>query len=183
MLDPKSETSDHDLDPLTPRLDSLEGKRVGVFGNGKPPAEPHSRVIVDNLDDIVDDIDIVTKYRDFYDLQDQEGQMDELREWAVEEDLDASILTIGDCGTCTKYTAWATNTMEDLGIPSVGLIMGGLESDFETASREEGRKVRYYVVPTKANRTDMDIISEKFTEEAMADLISRLTDPLTDEEH
>ena len=40
MYDPVADSDETERKPIAPRLERIEGARIGLFDNGKPAAEP-----------------------------------------------------------------------------------------------------------------------------------------------
>jgi len=50
MHDPVADADQTDREPIAPRLERIEGARIGLFDNGKPAAEPLLDVVEERLE-------------------------------------------------------------------------------------------------------------------------------------
>lgn len=178
MRNPIAESSDTDgLRPLTARVDSLAGKRIGFYNNAKPAAEPVTTVLGDRLAASHRDVSVVR----FHVPARSEDQLRQIGEWAAAE-TDVCITVIGDCGGCTRAVVRATNTIEAHGIPAVGLVAENFGLSFETHARDQGRLLRYQSVPVRSETTDMTEIRAAVGPAVLAGIEAALTEPLSGEE-
>ncbi|WP_265112109.1 UGSC family (seleno)protein [Halosolutus halophilus] len=181
MFDPVAETEDVGQKPISPRLESLENARIGLFDNGKPAAEPALAVIGERLQDRYPDVEIVTYAVEHLNRLKNDDVLDQIGSWADDE-TDACIGAIGDCGSCTKFLVYGVNAIERSGTPAVGLIDSGFALDWEMNSRDLGRPLRQHSVPEYSEVTDIERVRERITDEDIDELVARLTTPRTEEE-
>lgn len=169
------------LTPLAPRVGGLDGKRIGLYDNGKMAAEPVLAVLRGKLADAYDDVtfdefSLSAKHL----IQDPENQS-AVEEWAS-GDLDVCIGAIGDCGSCTKYLVWGLQVVEEAGVPSVGLLDEGFVLDWQSNAVERGIPLRYHAGAVRSEVRDHDLIAERLTPGAIEGIEDGLTRPLTDKE-
>jgi hypothetical protein len=110
-----------------------------------------------------------------------EAVLEEIGEWAAAE-TDVCIGAVGDCGSCTKFLAREVEPIEARGVPAIGLVVEGFELDWETNSRDLGRKLRYVTVPVRSETTDVERLRREMPPEEIETIEADLTRPLTDEE-
>lgn len=179
-LDPIADTETREQSSLSPRIDGFDGKRIGLLSNAKQTAKPLLMTVKSVIEEEYDNVSF-----DFYevdaldDLKDKEVQSD-IQEWA--QSLDAGITAMGDCGSCTKYLVWGTDSIEKAGTPGVGLLTDGFVLDWKSNSADRGRKIRYKVVPIRSEVSDRQRIEDKIDLSTIEDIESEHTRPLTDEE-
>lgn len=178
--DPLSQTGGTDLAPLSPRVDSLDEKRIGLYDNGKMAAEPVLGVLERKLREEYDDVSISTHAMETkHDVLDPE-KLAGVREWA-NEGLDVCIGAIGDCGSCTKYLTWGMHAVEEEGVPTVGLVDEGFVLDWQSNAVERGMPLRYEDTAVRSEVRDEDLIDERLTP-ALGSIEAELTRPLTERE-
>lgn len=178
--DPTAKLGDPSITALAPRVDGLDHATIGLYDNGKMAAEPVLEVLRGKLDERYDDV----TFEEFHlnakhEIQDPERQ-EQVREWAG--GLDVCIGAIGDCGSCTKYLTWGIQILEEEGVPSVGLVDPGFELDWQTNAVERGKALRYTTSAVRSEVRDHDQIATRLTPEALADIETELTRPLTAKE-
>lgn len=182
LLDPTGDEPDTERKPIAPRIDSLAGKDIGLFDNGKITAEPVLDVVEERLATAYPDASFsryalgknrVNKAKDADELA-------EVTEWASE--LDVGIGAFGDCGSCTKFLAWGVDAIEAGGTPGVGLIDEGFELDYQSNAIERGRPLRYAMLPVRSETPELDRVREQMTDETVAAIEAELTRPLTEDE-
>ena len=179
--DPTSTTDTTNLSSLSPRVDTLEGKRIGLYDNGKMAAEPVLEVLERKLRDRYTDISIEKHAMETKnDVRDPE-KLAAVGTWASEE-IDVCIGAIGDCGSCTKYLTWGIQRIEEEGVPAVGLIDEGFELDWQSNAIERGMPLRYNKTAVRSEIRDPDQIEERLTPEALDAIEDELTRPLTEKE-
>jgi len=97
--------------PLAPRLDTLEGKAIGLWSNKKLNAD----LLLENIrQELAKDYDF-TVVHGIYDP----GRLMEEHEWGDLDKCDAVILANGDCGACSTSGIANAIEMEKKGIPAV----------------------------------------------------------------
>lgn len=181
ILNPTSDSTT-ELNALAPRVDGLDGKRIGLYDNGKMAAEPVLEVLEGKLRERYDDVTISRHAKETkHDVEDPE-KLAAVSEWAREEDLDVCIGAIGDCGSCTKLLTWGMGAVEEVGVPTVGLIDEGFELDWQSNAVERGWPLRYNKTAVRSEVRDHDLIAERMTPEALDGIESELTRPLTETE-
>ena len=114
VLDP-TQASDADKAgaglPLAPRLDTLEGKAIGLWSNKKLNA--------DNLLEFIrQELAKDYSFSIVHGVYDP-GRLMEEHEWGDLEQCDAVILANGDCGACSTSGIANAIEMEKKGIPAV----------------------------------------------------------------
>lgn len=169
--------SDTERQALVPRVDDLEGKRIGLYKNSKPAAEPVTTVVRERLADRHPGATFVEYHRPAR----SEDSLREIGEWAAAE-ADACIAAVSDCGGCTRATVRATNAIEERSVPAVGLVAEGFRASWEANADDQGRPLRYQVLPIQSETTDVDVVRERVTTDAVDDIEAALTEPLTAEE-
>lgn len=182
LLDPTASAEETEQMPLSPRIDELSTKRIGLVGNGKQSAEPVLNIVEERLREKYDDPDIRYHLVDELNMLKDESVQADIGEWAVENDLDLAITAMGDCGSCTKFLVWATDAVEKVDIPAVGLVDEGFVMDWKSNSIERGRPLRYQIIPVRCEVTDRDRIRENMTMDVIESIEEELTRPLEQSE-
>lgn len=184
LLDPTT-TADYEsreIHALAPRIDELDGKRIGLYDNGKMAAEPVLEVLRERLETRYPNSSFHEHAKDAkHAVQDPE-ELAAVTEWAREAELDACIGAIGDCGSCTKFLTWGMQAVEEAGVPTVGLVDEGFELDWQTNAIERGWPLRYNTDAVRSEVRDRDLIAERLTPETLEAIADELTRPLTDKE-
>lgn len=179
--DPTAELGQPSISSLAPRVDGLDGTRIGLYDNGKMAAEPVLHVLEAKLEERYSDVSFerfsLNAKHEIADPANQEA----VHEWA-QNGMDVCIGAIGDCGSCTKYLTWGIHILEEEGVPSVGLIDDGFELDWQTNAIERGRPLRYNKTAVRSEVRDHDLIGKRMTPEALDAIESELTRPLTEKE-
>jgi len=181
MYDPVADSEEADQKPIAPRLERIEGARIGLFDNGKPAAEPLLDVVEERLEEAYPSVTVDRYAVDHLNRIKNEGEMANIEAWADSE-LDACIGAIGDCGSCTKYLVYGIESVERSGTPGVGLIDEGFALDWDTNARDFGRKPRYYTMPAIAEVLDRDRFRGQLTVDVLDEILEELTRPPTPEE-
>ncbi|ADB62702.1 hypothetical protein Htur_3842 (plasmid) [Haloterrigena turkmenica DSM 5511] len=181
MYDPVADSEKGEQESLAPRIKSLEGKRIGLFNNGKLAATPLLEVVQERLKDEYPDATIEHYEVEHLNRIKNEDELSSIRQWADEE-VDACFGAIGDCGSCTKFLVYGVNAIEEGGTPAVGLIDEGFELDWKTNARDFGRKLRFHPLSRVAEVTDKERLREQLTADALEEIVAELTRPRTDEE-
>lgn len=174
MHNPVADADETDRKPIAPRLEQVEGARIGLFDNGKPAAEPLLDVVEERLEAEYPSVTVDRYAVDHLNRIKNEEEMAAIEAWADEE-LDACIGAIGDCGSCTKYLVYGVEAVERSDTPGVGLIDEGFTLDWETNARDFGREVRNYTLSAVAEVLDRD----RFREQVTADVLDEILDELT----
>lgn len=180
LVSPSSAESDTEQKPLVPRVDSLEGKRIGLYDNGKPAAEPLLTAVQEKLADRYPDATFEWYHVEHLNQIKNDDEQDSVVDWA--KDIDTAIGAIGDCGSCTKFLTWGIELIEDANTPGVGLIDEGFELDYQSNAIERGRPLRYKKTPVRCETTDLDRVREEVTEEVVDGIEDELTRSLNDKE-
>jgi hypothetical protein len=177
MYDPVADADEPDRKSIAPRLEGIEGARIGLFDNGKPAAEPLLDVVEERLEAAYPSVTVDRYDVDHLNRIKNEEEMAAIEAWA--DDLDACIGAIGDCGSCTKYLVYGIESVERSGTPGVGLIDEGFTLDWDTNARDFGREMRNYTLPAVAEVLDRDRFRELLTADVLDEILDGLTQPPT----
>jgi hypothetical protein len=177
MYDPVADADEPDRKSIAPRLEGIEGARIGLFDNGKPAAEPLLDVVEERLEAAYPSVTVDRYDVDHLNRIKNEEEMAAIEAWA--DDLDACIGAIGDCGSCTKYLVYGIEAVERSGTPGVGLVDEGFTLDWETNSRDFGRELRNYTLSAVAEVLDRDRFREQLTADVLDEILEELTRPPT----
>lgn len=180
LVTPGSETEDTERKPLAARVDSLEGKTIGLYDNGKPAGEPLLTAVQEKLSERYPDATFEWFHVEHLNQIKRDDVQNDVVEWA--QGVDTAIGAIGDCGSCTKFLAWGVEKIEDAGTPGVGLIDEGFELDYQSNAIERGRPLRYKKTPVRCETTDLDRIREEVSDEVVDGIVDELTRPLSEKE-
>jgi len=180
LVTPSSANENQEQKPLVPRVDDLDGKRIGLYDNGKPAAEPLLTAVQEKLSARYPDATFDWYHVAHLNYIKNEDEQEAVREWA--KDVDVAIGAIGDCGSCTKFLTWGIEFIEDAGTAGVGLIDEGFELDYQSNSIERGRPLRYKKTPVRCETTDLERVREEVTEDVIDGIVDELTRPLSEKE-
>ncbi len=181
MYDPVADSEETDRKAIAPRLEDVEGAHIGLFDNGKPAAEPLLDVVEERLAEAYPTVTVDRYAVAHLNRIKNEGEMADIEAWADEE-LDACIGAIGDCGSCTKYLVYATEAVERSGTPGVGVVDEGFTLDWDTNARDFGREMRYATLPAISEVIDRDRFRELITVDVLEGILEELARPPTPEE-
>ena len=181
MYDPVADADETERKPIAPRLERIEGARVGLFDNGKPAAEPLLDVVEERLAEAYPSVTVDRYAVDHLNRIKNEEEMAAIQAWA-DEKIDACIGAIGDCGSCTKFLVYGIEAVERSGTPGVGLVDDGFTLDWETNARDFGRRPRYYTLSAISEVLDRDRFREQLTVDVLDEVLEELTRPPTPDE-
>lgn len=122
IYSPWAEVSAEGAKPLSPRLDSLEHKTIGLLAHFKG----HSPLMLQVLSELLQEKYPNIKFKALQYKKDtaeiyKDPEMDAVtKEWL--QDVDAVIGAYGDAGSCCMFHAYNCAYMEKLGIPTVMLV-------------------------------------------------------------
>lgn len=180
LVTPSPAEEDVEQEPLSPRVDSLSGKTIGLYDNGKAAGEPLLTAVKEKLEVRYPDAEFEWYHVEHLNLIKEDDVQQDVEEWA--EGVDVGIGAIGDCGSCTKFLAWGIELIESAGTPGVGLLDEGFELDYQSNAIERGRALRYTKTPVRCETTDLDRIREEVSEEIVDLIVDELTRPLAGKE-
>lgn len=181
MYDPVADSEEAERKSIAPRLEQIEGTRIGLFDNGKPAAEPLLDVVEERLEEAYPTVTVDRYAVPHLNRIKNEEEMANIEAWA-EEDLDACIGAIGDCGSCTKYLVYGIEAVERSDTPGVGIVDEGFALDWDTNARDFGRDMRYYTLPAISEVIDRDRFREQITADVLDNVLEEVTRPPTPEE-
>jgi hypothetical protein len=150
-----------------------------LFANGKPAATPTLEVVEERITEKYPDVSCVRYSVDHMNMLKNEDEMGRIEDWATAKP-DVCIGALGDCGSCTKYLVYGLNTIEEAGVPTVGLIDAGFELDWKTNSKDFGRPLRCFTLPALAEVTDRDRIRRTISSEVFDEIERELVRPASD---
>ena len=121
LYSPWAEVDGSNAVVLSPRLDTLDGKTIGLYAHFKG----HSPVMLQILSELLAEQYPNTKFkaiqlkRDTMEAFNIPEFDEELKQWL--EDVDGVITAYGDAGSCCMFHAYNTVYVEKLGKPAVML--------------------------------------------------------------
>ena len=192
VLSPWAEVDYAGARGLNPRVDNLDGKRIGMFAHFKG----HSPVILKAVEE-----ELTQRYPNAtftylqYPKDTREAEHDPefrpvLEEWL--KDVDCVIAAYGDAGSCAMYHAYNTVFVEKLGVPAVLLVKRDL-----LMSAARGAAARFMpelrMVLVDPALPDLSFVKEINDDvinnvikpnihNVMDDIVAGLTTPLTEKE-
>ena len=122
LYSPWAEVDVSGAKPLSPRLDTLDGKTIGLFAHFKG----HSPVMLDVMAQLLQEKYPNTKFkplqykRDTSEIRKDPTFAEAVDEWA--KDVDGVIGAYGDAGSCCMFHAYNCAYLERLGLPTVMLV-------------------------------------------------------------
>jgi len=120
-----------------PPLDTLDGKRIGMvwaaFGNGDVLLEALGELIKKRYPSAE-----LVNMNPGKDLKPSEYSDPSIMEVARENKIDAAIVTVGGCGTCTPGVTRAVCWIEEAGIPATAMICKGFVNPCRSMAGMEG---------------------------------------------
>ncbi|MFE2068657.1 hypothetical protein ACFXDH_40865 [Streptomyces sp. NPDC059467] len=168
VVNPTADKQDSAGSPIAPRLDTLNGKVLGLLSNSKPNAEVALRAVAEKVKETYPDLKI-RLYPGSIRFE------PELLRRAIEES-DALIGATADCGACTSWLIHDGAQAEKAGVPQVTIVARGFERDTDTSAKVFGVPgLRYVVVP----RVFTALTAEQAAEQTLPvteDIIRALTE-------
>lgn len=181
LMNPQNPSESSDRHAISPRVDTLDGKHVGLYDNGKAAAEPVLEVIKRRIQERYDDVTFSKFTLDYLNQSKDPAKMDDVQEWAA-DGLDVCIGAMGDCGSCTKFLVWGVERAERAGVPAVGILDEAFVMDWKSNAIERGWPLRYKEVPVRSEVADIERVERDLTEDVIDDIIDELVRPRTDKE-
>jgi hypothetical protein len=140
VVDPTADKVGAIATPLAARLETLNGKVLGLLSNSKPNAEIALQAVAEKIKETYPEVEI----RLYHGSIRFEPSL--LRR-AIEES-DALIGATADCGACTSWLIHDGAQAEKGGVPQVTIVARGFEHDTVSSSKVFGvPDLRYVVVP------------------------------------
>lgn len=140
VVDPTADKIGSAATSLAPRLDTLDGKVLGLLSNSKPNAEVALKAVAEEIKETYPSMEI----RLFPGSIRFEPA---LLKRAIEES-DALIGSNADCGACTSWLIHDGAQAEKGGVPQVTIVARGFEHDADTSAKVFGvPDLQYVVVP------------------------------------
>lgn len=191
-LSPWAEVDYEDAKGLTPRVDTLDGKRIGLFAHFKG----HSFLILDEIQK-----ELTKRYptatftvlqypRDTSEIENDPEFLLKFEEWL--DGVDTVIAAYGDAGSCAMYHAYNTAFVEKLGKPAVLVAKDSVVmSARRGASARICPELRIVVAPESlpdmsfVPALDQELIDTVIHPNVVAimdDIVDALLAPLTEEE-
>ena len=158
-----------------PRLPNLDGRRIGLFWNGKNHGDVALARVRDGLSKLFGDVE----FNDY--LGDKGGMTrfatDGLRE-RIARECDAVVGTTADCGSCTSWLVRDMAEFERLGVPTVALVASGFAKDARWSSEVFGcPELAFAEVPLPFTNRDPAAI-DAMVDDAIARIVAALTTQL-----
>ena len=190
LYSPWAEVDSANAVVLNPRLDTLEGKTIGLYAHFKG----HSPVMLEILSELLSQRYPNTRFkaiqlkRDTIEAFNLPEFDKELRTWL--EDVDGVITAYGDAGSCCMFHAYNTVYVEKLGKPAVMLCKHDLlKSGKKAAAARQCPHLRF-VTSEVPDLTWVPELDEKVREgiirpgmaKVLDQVVDGLTRPLTEEE-
>lgn len=169
VVDPTADRIGATATPLAPRLDTLDGKVLGLLSNSKPNAEVALQAAAAKVKERYPGVE-VRLYHGSIRFEPS------LLQRAIEES-DALIGANADCGACTSWLIHDGAQAEKAGVPQVTIVARGFERDTETSATVFGvPDIQYVVVPRVFTALSVEQATEQ-TEAVADDIIRLLTTP------
>ncbi|WP_051193351.1 UGSC family (seleno)protein [Nocardia jiangxiensis] len=140
VVDPTADKINAGANSLAPRLDTLNGKVLGLLSNSKPNAEVALQAVAAEIAATYPGVEI-RLYQGSIRFE------KELLDRAIEES-DALLGATADCGACTSWLIHDGARAEKAGVPQVTIVARGFETDTDTSAKVFGvPDLQYVVVP------------------------------------
>ncbi len=188
-LSPWAEPEESGMNGLSPRLDTLEGKRIGMFATFKA-------VSVSILDELSKALKAQYPSAEFVYLQsiyetceirNKPELLEEVERWLA--GVDAVVTAYGDFGSCSLYMGYDAAFFEKRGIPTVMLARPDLVGAAQRGGRARAvagiRCVPCTIGVAGFPMMTPEIVAEQITPyvEPLTELVAQaLTEPLTEQE-
>jgi hypothetical protein len=140
VVDPTADRIGTAATPLAPRLETLDGKVLGLLSNSKPNAENALNAVALKIKEQYPTMEI----RLYHGAIRFEPAL--LKQAIAESD--ALISATADCGACTSWLIHDGAQAEKNGVPQVTIVARGFEHDADTSAKVFGvPELQYIVVP------------------------------------
>ena len=154
VLNPTADAYGETVSPLAPRLESLDGKVIGLLWNGKPLGDVALKTVGGLIKERYPTADV----RFF------PGTIRFTKELLAqaEAECDAVITCAADCGACSSWLIHDSVYLEKRGVASVSIASKGFEGDCEATGSAFGMpNIRYVVVPRVYNALTTEQAAEQ----------------------
>lgn len=190
VLSPWAEVDVESESGLQPRLDTLSGKKIGMFSHFKGHSPFILKVVEEKIKEKYPDTEFVylQYHKDTREIRDDEEFKPIFTEWLKK--VDGVIAAYGDAGSCAMYHAFNTSYVEQMGKPAVLLVKGDL-----IMSAQRGASARHLPhlrmvkcslldqsFAPELDKTLIDTVIRPAVEPKVDELIDALVRPLTKEE-
>ncbi len=190
VLSPWAEVSAKETTPLCPRLDSIDGKTIGMFSHFKG----HSPLILKEVEKEIlkTHPDVRFSYlqypKDTKEVKDDTDFLPVFKEWLA--GVDGVIAAYGDAGSCSMFHAFNTAFVEQCGKPAVMLQKKDILSSAQAgANARHVPHLRFVLCPMQDN-SFVPALDENWLETVVRpqvlplvpQLVDGLVRPLTEEE-
>jgi hypothetical protein len=167
VVDPTADKSSSTATPLAPRLDTLNGKVLGLLSNSKPNAAIALQAAAEKIRETFPEVEIR--------LYNGSIRFEKALLAQAIEESDALIGATADCGACTSWLIHDGAQAEKGGVPQVTIVARGFEKDTATSAKVFGvPELQSVVVP----RVFTALTAEDATDQAHAvaeEIIAKLT--------
>lgn len=194
VLSPWADSSCSVPQGLSPRLDTLEGKTIGLYAHFKDQTPGIMRALGAVIKKHYPNTNIkyIQYTKDTAELEnDPEGDA-MIKQWL--SDVDAVVAGLGDAGSCAMYLMYNTAYMEKLGVPCVGLTEAMfVNSAVRGAAARAVPGLRMVVIDAEgasapagtgldAEEGGVEYAMQPEFEKKLDRIVAGLVQPLTDEE-
>ena len=194
VLSPWASTGCAEPRGLSPRLDTLKGKTIGLYAHFKDQTPEIMRALGQVISDRYPDTKLkyIQYTRDTAELPNDPDGDAMIRSWL--SDVDGVITGLGDAGSCAMYLMYNTAYLEKLGVPCVGLTQPAFRNSARRGASARGVP-GLRIVEIKADGasqpagTGMDAVQGGVAtamrtefEEKLDEILGGLLEPLTPEE-
>lgn len=177
--------------PLSPRLDCLDGKRVGVLGLFKEYHRPLVKCVAETLAERYPFSEVKT----FLYTIDQMDPEEDTANWpeikSFIDSVDAVVEIGADAGSCSLFAGYVAGTCEKYGKPTALYVSDGFQQVAHCGCGAKGyANLRQVVQPLGMAHIPVGTSAEDFVrkvyapvfDEHLSEVIAALTEPLTDAE-
>lgn len=175
---------------LNPRLDTIDGKTIGMFSHFKG----HSPYILKEVENEILKTHPTTKFsyfqypRDTSEVRNDPDYLSKFKEWL--SGVDGVIAAYGDAGSCAMYHAFNTSFVEECGKPAVMLQKKDILSSGQAGANARHVPNLRFVLCTLADQSFAPILDEEWLEKVIRptllplvpELVDGLVRPLTEKE-
>src|SRR3954447_14231699 len=172
VAEPQADDDDAERFPPAPRPETLDGKRVALYWNGKQNGTDALVRARENLERMYRDITFVDVIGE---LGGTNRYLSEAQLDVLEQTVDVAVCTTADCGSCCSWLMRDLCELERRGIPAIGYTAAIFDEDARFSTKTFGvpEACPLIVAECFSNKTPKQI--SEMVDDTMDELVRALT--------